>query len=92
MKITLRPVQTYEVEIAGRKLGAFRVDSSWNGQTRLCSERGNRILIVRTVPAFEETFSVIADVAIETDLIEAPECPDEVVRRVTASSRRQHTR
>lgn len=75
MKVSLRPITTYAVEINGRDIGAFRVDSSWAGMTRLRGEKGNRELIVRSPTSLQDAVSAILLDRIEVELVEARSIP-----------------
>ena len=60
MKLTLKPVKTFEVfTAAGVSLGVFKVSSEWESMVKLMAADSSASIIVDTPSAWSELFSSI---------------------------------
>lgn len=54
MKAKLKPTSSFQVEIQGKCVGEFRVESEWNGFSKLVGFGGGEIIVNRPASFFSD--------------------------------------
>lgn len=77
MKVTVKTVKRYEIEVDGSPLGEFAVTSSWNGLSKFEGEKG--IIIANTGDGLEGVINEMFDVPHECEVVKiSPELAHEI--------------